>query len=65
MNLAQNIRKSYRDFQQGWARMADSAFGRAHPASRDDSAGGEFISPFITEHDLSFPARTRPDRTSR
>ena len=55
MNLGQHIRQSYREFQQRWTELADSTFGRAVPAARDDMARGEFISAFISERGLSFP----------
>jgi hypothetical protein len=59
MTFGQQIRQSYREFQQRWTDLADSAFGKAMPANHDEMARGEFISPFITERGLSFP---RPDR---
>lgn len=58
MSFGQTIAKSYRELQQGWARMADSAFGKSI-APRDEMARGEFISAFISERGLSFPARTK------
>ena len=57
MTIGRSIAKSYRELQQGWARLADSAFGRSLPG-RDETARGEFISAFISERDLSFP---KPD----
>lgn len=60
MTVGQILRKSYREFQQSWDRMADSAFGRAAaPSEGDETARGEFISDFISERDLNFP---KPDR---
>lgn len=54
MTLGESLRKSYRDLQQGWDRLADSAFGRESTAP-DETARGEFISPFISEGGLTFP----------
>ena len=65
MSLAQTIRRTCRELQERWARMADSAFGRALPADRDETARGEFISDFITERGLSFPAASRQERPNR
>lgn len=65
MSLAQNIRKSYRDIQQVWTSLADSAFSKALPAAHDDTARGEFISAFISERGLTFPAAARQERPSR
>lgn len=56
MTIGQSIARSYRELQQGWARLADSAFGKSL-APRDEMARGEFISAFISERGLSFPAR--------
>lgn len=64
MTLGQNLRNSYRDLQQCWAKLADSAFSRANPATHDEMARGEFISAFISERGLNFPA-SRMDRTGR
>ena len=61
MTVGNIILRSYRELQQGWTRMADS-FDRATLANRDDTARGEFISDFISERDLQFPA-SRRDRT--
>jgi len=61
MTVGQIIRDSYREFQQRWDRMADSAFVKSAPAE-DETARGEFISDFISERGLRFP---RPDRTGR
>lgn len=49
MSLGQTLRQSYRDLQESWTRLADSAFGRAVPATRDEMARGEFISAYICE----------------
>ena len=54
MSLGQSIAKSYRELQQSWVRLADSAFGRSLPG-RDETARGEFISDFISERGLNFP----------
>ena len=63
MTLGQTILTSYRELQRSWARRADEAFGRAVPPPHDDLARGEFISAFITEGGLSFPAAgSRPRR---
>jgi len=55
MSLGQTLRKSYRDLQNSWTRLADSAFGKADTGRQDEMARGEFISAFISERDLSFP----------
>lgn len=65
MSFAENLRKSYRDLQLGWNRLADAAFGK-DAGVEDEMARGEFISPFITEGDLTFPRRApRPLRAPR
>lgn len=65
MSLTQNIRKSYRGIQQAWTSLADSAFCKALPAAHDEMARGEFISAFISERGLSFPAADRQERPRR
>jgi len=66
MKLGQSIRKSYRELQQSWARLADSAFSGAVPAAHDEMARGEFISAFISERGLNFPrAGEAPERPLR
>ena len=57
MTFGQQIRQSYREFQQRWTDLADSAFGKSVPAVHDEMARGEFISAFISERDLTFPRR--------
>lgn len=65
MTLGDNLRKSYRDLQQGWARLAD-AIGKSSAGDAEDMARGEFISPFISEGGLSFPRPVgKPARTPR
>lgn len=61
MTLA-TLRKSYQDLQQSWARLADSAFGNAAPATHDEMARGEFISAFICDRGLDFPVRQTPSQ---
>ena len=61
MSLSPSILRSYRELQQGWVRLANSVFGRS-VAPRDEMARGEFISAFISERDLSFPARPQNQR---
>ena len=64
MTLSQTILNSCREIQRSWTRLADSAFGSAAPAAQDEMSRGEFISAFISERDLSFPAPGRkPDRS--
>lgn len=62
MSLGLALRKSYHELQQGWARLADSAFSRAAPEPHDEMARGEFISAFICDRGLSFPASRPSDR---
>ena len=64
MGLEQNLRTAYRDLQQCWTRLADSAFSRANPSTHDEMARGEFISAFISERGLTFPA-SRPEQSGR
>ena len=64
MIVGQTLRKSFREFQQSWDRMADSVFGRAaSPSDGGETARGEFISDFISERGLNFPQSER--RTPR
>lgn len=56
MSLGQTLRKSYRELQNSWTRLADSAFCKADTGRQDEMARGEFISAFISERDLNFPA---------
>ena len=64
MTVGQILRKSFRQFQQSWDRMADSAFGKAAvPSGGGETARGEFISDFISERGLNFPQPER--RTPR
>jgi len=65
MTLGESLRKSYRDFQQGWTRFTDSAFGK-ESTGPDEMARGEFISPFISEGGLTFPGQAeKPGRAPR
>ena len=61
MSLGPSILRSYRELQQGWVRLANSVFGKS-VAPRDEMARGEFISAFISERDLSFPASPQDRR---
>ena len=65
MSLAQNIQKSYREIQQIWTSLADSAFCKALPSAHDEMARGEFISAFISERGLNFPTSYGPERPRR
>lgn len=63
MSLGQTLRRSYRELQSSWTRLADSAFGGADPRREDEMSRGEFTSAFISERDLTFPTpRDRRDR---
>ncbi|MCA3555231.1 hypothetical protein [Aestuariivirga sp.] len=55
MSFADHVRSAVQGFQQRWDRMADRAFGKP-PAAHDEMARGEFISAFISESGLNFPA---------
>lgn len=61
MTLGAALLRSYRDLQQSWVRLADSAFGRAVPKSHDEMARGEFISAFICEPEFG-PSRAAEHR---
>ena len=65
MSLGLALRRSYHELQQGWARLADSAFSRAAPEPHDEMARGEFISAFICEHGLNFPSNDAGSRPLR
>ncbi|MEJ1937917.1 hypothetical protein WDZ92_47605 [Nostoc sp. NIES-2111] len=56
MSFGEILRASYRELQESWTRLADRTFTRSVPATRDETARGEFISAYICESGPKRPA---------
>lgn len=62
MIIPRQLLDSCRAFPGKWAQFTDAAFRRAVPDPRDELARGEFISAFISESGLVFPASPQCER---